>query len=80
MPTPKSDVLFERLVMARNRLNEITKQLNTLDSHESPLKAEQRRLLELRWDEAFWAFEAATKVFYAGINEVGSEPEAIKSA
>ena len=76
MPTPKAAAIFERLVAARNRLNEITKQLNSL---EPQLGSENRRLLESQWDNAFRSFEAVTQEFYESVrqarDELGIEPE-----
>ena len=79
MPTPKSAELFERLVAARNRLNDITTQLKSIDDTESALNTDRHRILELRWNEAFYAFETAAKDFYEGVREIRSEIDSIRS-
>ncbi len=70
MHTPKAAAIFEKLVAARNRLNEITRELNSL---EPQLGSENRRLLEMQWDNAFRSFEAITQEFYDTVREASGE-------
>jgi hypothetical protein len=69
MPTPDSAEAFSRLIAARNRLSDITKQLNKLHSIPSLSKADAARYKHLKaeWDEAFHEFEAASQAFTAGL-------------
>jgi hypothetical protein len=69
MPTPESAEAFSRLVTARNRLSEITKQLNEIHAAPSQSKAdvERYRQLQAEWDQAYREFEAASQAFTAGL-------------
>jgi exonuclease VII small subunit len=64
MPTPESAEAFDKLTTARNRLLEVTKQLNDAGSA-SPngflADAANYRHLQEGWKEAFHEFEAATQ-------------------
>jgi len=62
VPTPESAAAFDKLVAARVRLNEITKQLNEAHAQmRTSMYARQRHSnLQQEWQQAFGEFEAAT--------------------
>jgi uncharacterized protein YukE len=79
MPTPESAAAFAKLVSARTKLNEITKQLN--DAHAEISAGGQgarQRYAELQteWDKAFRAFELATEEFAATVKHLHDDVEA----
>ena len=78
MPTTESADAFAKLIAARTRLNDVTKQLN--DTHARLATGGQAaRLhhasLQKDWDEAFRAFEAATDEFSATVKHLHDEIE-----
>ena len=69
MPTADSTKAFERLVAARTKLNEITKQLNEVDEMSSAGR-QAKAELQVEWDAAFREFEKATVEFYAVVTKI----------
>jgi len=72
MPISESAEAYAKLVAARDRLNAITKLLNQLHANSETSKdlvegfrmqAARHQQLQAEWDEAYTAFEAATKEF-----------------
>jgi len=79
MPTPETAAAFAKLVEARNRLHEISRQLGeAVDVTGGPTNA-HRRNLQLQWDQAFHDFEAATHQFAASVKHMRSEMDAIRA-
>lgn len=71
VPTPESAEAFAKLVEAREKLTEVTRQLN--EAHAKGLIPENRqRYLDLQkeWDEAFKRFETATDEFSALVRKL----------
>jgi hypothetical protein len=65
VPTTQSAESFAKLVSARERLNEITRQLNELDAAhlERQEAADRYAALQAEWDSAFRTFQKATNDF-----------------
>ena len=71
VPTPESAEAFAKLVEAREKLTEVTKQLN--EAYAAPASQENRqRYLDLQkaWDEAHKKFETATDEFSALVRKL----------
>ncbi len=75
MPTPETAAAFEKLVEARARLNEVTKQLNEAHAQiPTGMDARQRHSeLQLAWREAFAEFETATDELAALVHRLKQE-------
>jgi len=75
MPTTESAVAFDKLVQTRMHLNELSCELrNALDARGLSAAAGQKyRELQKCWDEAFRAFEQATKEFLATVAKIRIE-------
>ena len=70
MPTPESADAFAKLVAARTRLTEITKELNEASIQMHASNGGRQRYLDLQkvWEEAFENFETATNEFSAVVH------------
>lgn len=71
VPTPETAEAFAKLVEAREKLTEVTRQLN--EAHAAPASHENRqRYLDLQkaWDEAHKKFEMATDEFSALVRKL----------
>jgi hypothetical protein len=79
VPTPESAEAFAKLVAARIRLTEVTKELNEA-SVEMPTSNETRQRhaqLQQEWEQAFRDFEAATDELLIAAHEAkGQLPNA----
>jgi len=81
MPTAEGAKAFEHLVAARERLNDVTRQLN--EAHDrlaaggQPARL-QYESLQREWDEAFRSFEAATDEFSATVRHLHDEIESAR--
>ena len=75
MPTPESAEAFAKLVAARTRLTEITKQLN--EANAGPLVGQAARAayasLQAEWEATFRAFEIATEEFSDNVKHLHDE-------
>jgi hypothetical protein len=77
VPTPESGEAFAKLVAARTRLTEITKELNRA-SAQMHVSNEGRQLyaqLQQEWEDAFQQFETATDEFSAVAHRVKDQLE-----
>jgi F0F1-type ATP synthase membrane subunit b/b' len=76
MPTPESAEAFIKLTSAREKLTNITKQLNEAHAQIPSGGQQARRLhaeLQEKWEEAFRAFELATEEFSAAVKHAHDE-------
>ena len=75
MPTTESPAAFARLVQTRTDLNQLSCELRkALESRGlSALADEQYRDVQKRWEDAFQAFEHATKEFSAIVAQIRAE-------
>lgn len=83
MPTTETAEAFVKLVAARTRLTEITKQLNEAHAELSSGGVEARirhDQFQAEWEEAFRDFEVATDEFSATVKNLHAEVEARKSS
>jgi hypothetical protein len=83
MPRPESAASFAKLLAARARLNEITKQLNDLRADpaaNTQVQRARRAQLQMQWDFAFQSFDAATKEFSATVTRPHADIESRKSS
>jgi len=64
VPTPESAEAFAKLVAARTRLTEITKELNeaSVQMHATNEGRQRYAQLQQEWEQAFKDFETATDV------------------
>jgi hypothetical protein len=81
MPTAESVSAFAKLVETRNRLTEITKQLNqalsgTPGTEGFSADAKRYRDLQAEWDAAFHDFEASTEAFTTIVKQLRGEADA----
>jgi hypothetical protein len=74
VPTPDSAKAFAKLVAARTRLNEITKQLNEVNEFSSAGR-QAKPQLEREWDAAFREFEKATEEFHDIVRQLHRDVE-----
>ena len=72
MPTPESADAFFKLVAARTRLTEVTKELNEASAqmHASNEGRQRYAQLQKEWEEAFQQFERATDEFSAVVHAI----------
>ena len=80
MPIAGSAEAFAKLVATRDRLAEVTKNLNEahLELQESGFSAGRAKYVQLQkdWEEAFLTFEAATEAFSATVKKLHQDVEA----
>jgi len=87
VPNAETQAAFAHLAATRTRLNDWTKQLNRIaaemqaESQTSDLHELGRRYIEVqvRWDQAFRDFEAATEAFSAAVKKLHEDVEAHRS-
>ena len=87
MPNAETQAAFAHLAATRTLLNDWTKQLNRIaaeiqaESQTSDLNELGRRYIEVqvRWDQAFRDFEAATETFSAAVKKLREDVEAHRS-
>lgn len=78
MPTPASSAAFARLVAARTRFKDVTRELNEAREGLPEFKATIADL-EADADEAFQAFELATEAFSVSVKHLHDEIESPRS-
>ena len=75
VPTPHSAAAFAKLTATRNRLNNVSRQLDELKQGDRAFTARYYEL-QTEWDAAFLEFEAATREFSAAVEQLHGEVEA----
>ena len=74
VPNAETGEAVAKLVAARTRLTEITKQLNEAKAGAGTTVRTHYEALEKEWEEAFREFQYAVEGFSAGIKRVRNQP------